>query len=536
MFCAAPRRRANKTGEQIGPAAWLIRIRTATARAEMAPQQQQLQRPNVLILLSDQHSKMQLGCAGDEVVRTPALDRLAAEGMLFTNCYTPAPVCVPARMSFMSTLTPSRNEVWGNKHCLNSAIPTWPHSLGAAGYSTALIGRMHFVGSDQRHGFEHRPLGEYGSRHPGTEALGGPLFIDSVKGTAGQIRKCVEIAGYGTTTYQAFDDMVCDETCAWLQQHSRKPGDTELPTPFAVTAGFLLPHCPFFCPQELFEYYFEKVQLPSVADQIDPSPIARWKVNRDMVKPLTDHQVRVARAAYYGLCEYLDTLIGKIMRVLDESGLAENTLVIYTSDHGEAAGEHGCWWKSNYYEASVGIPLIARWPRTIAPGQRCDALASLTDVGATAIDVGRAQPLPGSDGCSLLPHFTGRPELSKRSVVFSELGGSSYGLALQYEPPSRMIREGTLKLYQYGDEEPVLYDLASDPGELSDLAQHIAYQQQRKRLLALLHEGWSSTRVKAREVVLKDRAQIISSWGNKVAPVHDDTLPVPWNVWNVARM
>jgi arylsulfatase A-like enzyme len=99
-----------------------------------------------------------------------------------------------------------------------------------------------------------------------------------------------------------------------------------------------------------------------------------------------------------------------------------------------------------------------------------------------------------------------------------------------------MIREGTLKLYQYGDEEPVLYDLASDPGELSDLAQHIAYQQQRKRLLALLHEGWSSTRVKAREVVLKDRAQIISSWGNKVAPVHDDTLPVPWNVWNVARM
>jgi arylsulfatase A-like enzyme len=118
VFCAAPRRRANKTGEQIGPAAWLIRIRTATARAEMAPQQQQPQRPNVLILLSDQHSKMQLGCAGDEVVRTPALDRLAAEGMLFTNCYTPAPVCVPARMSFMSTLTPSRNEVWGNNTAL----------------------------------------------------------------------------------------------------------------------------------------------------------------------------------------------------------------------------------------------------------------------------------------------------------------------------------------------------------------------------------------------------------------------------------
>ena len=103
-------------------------------------------RPNVLILMSDQHSKFHLGCTGDPLVRTPNLDRLRQDGLLFSNAYTPAPVCVPARMSFMTTCSPSTNQVWGNQDTLSSAIPTWAHSLGAAGYETTLIGRMHFVG------------------------------------------------------------------------------------------------------------------------------------------------------------------------------------------------------------------------------------------------------------------------------------------------------------------------------------------------------------------------------------------------------
>ena len=165
-----------------------------------------MDRPNILFILSDQHSKFHLGCYGDPLVRTPHLDRLASEGMRFANAYTPSPLSAPARMAFMTGRRPSANQVWGNDHILNSALPTWAHTLGAAGYETALLGRMHFVGPDQRHGFERRPIGEHTARHPGATQQGGPLFKNIPASTSGQTRECVEIAGYGRTTYQAFDD------------------------------------------------------------------------------------------------------------------------------------------------------------------------------------------------------------------------------------------------------------------------------------------------------------------------------------------
>ena len=130
--------------------------------------------PNILLLMTDQHSKYHLGCYGDDLVRTPHLDKLAASGVRFDNAYCASPVCVPSRMSFMTSRRPSANQVWNNNHILRSDIPTWAHALGIGGYETALIGRMHFVGADQRHGFEKRPLGEYSAHHPGASRQGGP--------------------------------------------------------------------------------------------------------------------------------------------------------------------------------------------------------------------------------------------------------------------------------------------------------------------------------------------------------------------------
>jgi len=129
-----------------------------------------MQRPNVLLIMTDQHSKHFLGSYGNDIVRTPNLDRLASEGMRFTSAYCPAPLCVPSRMSFMTSRTPSRNRVWNNEGILSSAIPTWAHVLTAAGYETSLIGRMHFKGLDTRHGFENRPIGEPGASPPGRAA------------------------------------------------------------------------------------------------------------------------------------------------------------------------------------------------------------------------------------------------------------------------------------------------------------------------------------------------------------------------------
>ena len=155
-----------------------------------------MDRPNILFILSDQHSKFHLGCYGDPLGRTPHLDRLASEGMRFANAYTPSPLCVPARMAFMTGRRPSANQVWSNDHILNSALPTWAHTLGAAGYETALLGRMHFVGPDQRHGFERRPIGEHTAPASGCGPTGRATVQEhSRASTSGQTRECVEIAG-----------------------------------------------------------------------------------------------------------------------------------------------------------------------------------------------------------------------------------------------------------------------------------------------------------------------------------------------------
>ena len=484
-------------------------------------------RTNILYIVSDQHSKFHLGCYGDSLVRTPNLDRLAGEGTRFSNAYTAAPVCVPARMAFMSGRHPSKTEVWGNAHILNSAIPTWAHAVGAAGYETALIGRMHFVGSDQRHGFEKRPLGEYSALHPGAKLKGGPYFKDIPASTSGQIREGVEIAGYGRTTYQAFDEQVSEATVAYLQEKAR---DCK---PFAAVAGFVLPHCPFFAPKELFDYYYERVDVPQLNEQqlaAEPEAVRRFKRTRQIDRPLPAERIRVARAAYFGLCEYFDTQVGRLLDALDETGLAENTLVVYVSDHGEMAGEHGCWWKSNYYEGSVGVPMIARLPGVVAAGAVDDTLCSLMDLGPTAIEVAAGQMLPDADGHSLWSVLRGRKDLSRPAAIFSELGPT------RGEPASRMIRQGQWKLYQYGDDTPpVLYDLAADPGEWCDLAADEEYAQVREELLQQLYRDWDPVGVAERSKALEWDAEAIAAWGRSVQPEHADTLSVP-DVEAVVRM
>jgi choline-sulfatase len=477
---------------------------------------------NILILLSDQHSKFHLGCYGDSLVRTPHLDRLAAEGMRFDSCYCAAPLCVPSRMAFMSCRTPSANRVWNNGHVLSSAIPTWAHAVGAAGYETALIGRMHFVGGDQRHGFMRRPLGEYSAGHPGAPSLGGPQFKDISGATSGQVREGMECAGYGRTTYQAFDESVAAATCDYL---------TEMATadqPFAAVAGFVLPHCPFFAPKDLFEYYYSRVDVPAIeADQ--PLPVRRFRAERGILDPpLSDERVRVARAAYFGLCEYFDQQVGRVLDTLKRTGLDRNTLVLYCSDHGEMAGEHGCWWKSNYYEGSVGVPLVARLPGMVPAGSVDRGLCNLMDIGVTAAEVAGAAAMPAVDGTSLWDRLQGGG--SGAEETFSEFYTSGTS-----ELPSRMVRWGDWKLYHcHGDAAPVLYNMVDDPGELCDLAGETRYAEVQDELMRRLYRDWDPERVLARSAELSRDIKLLTAWGRRTEPAHEDTLPIP-NVEAVVR-
>ena len=473
-------------------------------------------RPNILVIMTDQHSKHFLGCYGNQIVRTPHLDRLASEGMRFTSAYCAAPLCVPSRMSFLTGRTPSRNRVWSNQCILSSAIPTWAHVLGTAGYETTLIGRMHFKGPDQRHGFENRPIGEPSASQPG-----GKLQCTDPNqrarahyhGGSGQSRSCVTSAGCGKTTYQYFDEQRIPVACEYLRQHAK--GQQR---PFAAVLGLTLPHCPYISPKELYDDYAARVDVPPI-ELRQPATVLRFRKLRGILDPpLTEHQVRVARAAYYGMCEYVDSLIGQVLQCLDETGLADNTLVVYTSDHGEMAGEHGCWWKSNYYEGSVGVPLIARLPGTIAPQSVSDTVCNLMDLGPTFAEVAGSR-MRDTDGHSLWSILRGQPPKSGKNETFSEL----------YEV-SRMIRSGQWKLWVYADSQklpPALFNLEDDPGELNDLGQDPQYAEIRDKLLHKVYQGWDPEAVRKGVLQNKRDYQSIARWAQTVDPPAPDIMKVP---------
>ncbi len=477
--------------------------------------------PNILLIMTDQHSKHFLGCYGNELIRTPNLDRLASEGMRFRNTYCPSPLCVPSRMSFMTSQTPSENEVWTNNHILDSGIPTWATILSIAGYETALLGRMHFNGPDQRHGFEVRPVSELGAGPVGIPYKGGPLWTKFPGSTSGQCRESVEIAGRGHTHYQWSDEERTRVAINWLKYKA----DSDTSRPFAAVLGYVLPHCPFVAKPDLFNYYYDRVSIPSIEEK-QPDTITRFRELRGILNPaLSDERIRVALAAYYGLCEHMDTLVGQVLDTLDQTGLARNTLVIYTSDHGEMAGEHGCWWKSNYYEGSASVPMIARWPNVIAPGSVSDAICNLMDIGPTFAEIAGTKfpyTVEGRSLCKILRDKEDADWINETTCELVDIRGGVF--------PSRMIRSGPWKLWTFADDQNLplaLFNIDDDPDELVDLGQDPAYEEIRNRLLERLYKDWNPKDAVLKTQKLNTYYNVLGQWGRTVRPDTPDQMIFP---------
>lgn len=460
--------------------------------------------PNILVLMSDQHNPRVTGCYGDRIVRTPNLDALARRGVLFENAYCQAPVCVPSRMSFLSSRQPSENRVWGNGDTLPSDVTTFAHALGASGYETALIGRMHFNGVDQWHGFEKRLVGALSPQFP---YIGYPLTKELFPGATNSSRASVAIAGPGKTAYQVYDEDVTKGTIEFLR--SRQSGDR----PFCAVSGFVLPHSPFVCGKEDWDYYYDRVSVPRVPagyfEKMHPAMKA-WRQKRG-VDNLTDEEIRRARAGYYGLVAEFDRHVGRILAALREAGLERNTIVVYTTDHGEKAGENGLWWKTTFYEGAVTVPLIVSYPARIEGGRRVRQIASLVDIGPTLCDLAGGERMPLATGRSLVPLLEGRPA-NWPDETFSELPGS-LGV-----PTGRMIRSGRWKLIHYHGMRPLLFDLESDPQELRDLGESPAHAATRDRLQARVLAGWSATEIDAAMAERAKHNELIRKWSQKTRP------------------
>jgi choline-sulfatase len=286
----------------------------------------------------------------------------------------------------------------------------------------------------------------------------------------------------------------------------------------------VLPHCPYIAPRPLYDYYAERVEVPRLPDgyldRLHPA-MRVWREVRG-VERIAPAQARRARAAYYGLVTLLDENVGQLLAALQEAGLAEHTATVYTSDHGEMAGEHGMWWKLSFYEGSVGIPMIWSFPGHFAAHHSVPALTSLIDVGPTLLELAGAPALPNATGRSLLPWLAGEAPAAWREWVSAEMAPAP-GLR-----PARMVRRGPWKLNYYeGYDAPQLFNLHEDPQELDDRAAAPSCAPIREALLAEAREGWSAAEIEATLARRTADRRLLATWARAVQPPDPDYWSFP---------
>ena len=469
--------------------------------------------PNLLYIHSDQHTPFVLGCCGDPIVRTPNIDQLASNGALFDATYCNSPICVPSRMSMLTGLHPHQNHVWTNEHILDSSIPTLAHALGSVGYHPVLIGRLHSVGPDQLRGYAERYVGDHHSNY----AAGIRSDRGILEGTAGPHRISLELSGSGQSAYQVHDEYVTVATVDYLNRLGVQKRAGLLEKPFCITTGFMLPHAPFVAHRKDFELYYDTLPLPTITEPFSEElhPHLYWWRQHTKIESVTEDEIRRARAAYWGLVTRIDAMIGEIINALHANDLADNTLIIYTSDHGDMVGEHSLWWKHVFYEHSVRVPLIMAWPDRISAGQRISNVVSALDINATILDALDAPPLPESPGRSLIPLVMGTNS-QWENVAFSEYCSDQFcptGGCYQ-----RMIRRDEWKLIYYHEQEPQLFNLKDDPDELVNLAGEPGHRLILEELLQQVLQEWNPETIKAEMALRRKQESIRTAWLGNTNP------------------
>lgn len=426
--------------------------------------------PNILVLLSDEHSRKHLGCYGSTLARTPNIDALAARGTRFAEAYTPSPICVPARAALATGQPLYRTGFWCNADPYDGSVPSWHHLLREAGHRVVSIGKLHFKGQGCDHGFSEEILPMHVPDGLG-DLLG--LLRDEVVPRAGAA-KMAGMAGPGESSYTRYDRRITEAADAWLREEAPKPAAK----PWVLFVSLVAPHFPLTAPPEFYHRYaLDTLPLPKMyAPEERPAhPFLRhYSANLDYDRHFADTAaVRRAIAGYLGLVGYLDHNIGRILAALDASGQAGRTVVMYTSDHGDNLGARGVWGKSTMYEESVGVPLVLAGPG-IPECRVWSAPVSLLDVGPTLLDIcGRTQP-KAMTGVSLLAPDPAREVLSEYHAT-----GSRHA--------AYMVRRGRWKLMHYeGGLPPELFDLQADPEESRDLAGMPEHAQTLREMQAAL--------------------------------------------------
>jgi choline-sulfatase len=453
---------------QIVAAALLaVGVNSATAKSE---------RPNILVIMSDEHNVRVTGCYGDEVVRTPNLDRLAEQGVTFDAAYTNSPLCVPCRLSFTSGKYISRVGAWSNSCWLPSDdMPSIARIMTAAGYDSLLCGKMHYD-KTRRYGFT-----EIGGKHKTNQyhktGRGGRRKADHLEPTGKVSGRFKEFYAAEDSRVLKHDRQVTRGAVEFLEH--RKASDK----PFFLLVGYLAPHFPLIVPHEYWEPYKGKVPMPVIPEGLYDTLPLNYKHLRVGFKVVgvDDEIVRKGRELYYGLTQWFDEEVGKVLEALESSSVAGDTVVIYITDHGENLGEHGMWWKNCMYEHSARSPLIVSWPKRWRGGQRRPGVCSHVDLVQTIAELGGAEVPKDWDGDSLLEYLDD-PKVEWKDFAVSEYYGHNIasGFVMYRRGPYKYVYH-TRPDEKHGPQRE-LYDLRSDPGEFKNLAADPSQQDRIARM------------------------------------------------------
>lgn len=412
---------------------------------------------NFLVIMSDEHRKDAMGCVGHPIVRTPNLDALAERGTLFENAYTPSPMCVPARAAIATGEWVHRTGHWDSATAYSGTPRSWMRQLRDSGREVVSIGKLHFRSTRDDNGFSDEILPMH--------VLGGIGWaVALLRDNPPPYDAAAELAadvGIGPSSYTDYDRSITDAAETWLRHPDRRI------RPWAGFVSLVSPHYPLTCPAEWARLYRAgDMDLPVGYGR--PSPDHPELRHMKHLFNYDDHfdeaRTRAARAAYYGLTSFMDDCVGRVLRALADSGQADNTVVIYVSDHGDMMGDQGFWTKMIMYEASAGVPMIMAGPG-VAAGRRVRTCTNLTDLAATARDV---CGLPDDAGNAAQP---GR---SLRAIAEEPYDPDRAGFSEYHDSGSRtgsfMIRWADWKYVHYAGAAPQLFDLRTDPRECTDLA------------------------------------------------------------------
>ena len=469
---------------------------------------------NVLILFSDEHRHDAMGCANHPLVKTPNLDTLADSGTRFTQAYTPSPICVPARAALATGQYVHQTRCWSNAQAYQGQPKSWGHVLQQNGSRVDSIGKLHYRGAQYKNGFENEIL---------------PLYIKNGKGwIKGLLRNhesvldCSSYAqeiGPGDDSYTQYDLGVTQQAVKWLNN----PENTQTGKPWTLFVSWLRPHYPLTCPPEFYDLYpLEKMDQARFLDdqelpQHEVLKIIRRNFNYDV--HFNEQTRQVARASYYGLCSFLDAQIGQVLNTLKATGQDKNTLIVYTSDHGDHNGDRRMWTKMSLYDESSRIPMIVSGP-DIPKQNEVSTLSSLVDVYPTVLEaVGVDNDQNELPGVSLRKLAA---EKHRSRTILSEYhdGGSPTGMF--------MLRDDRWKYNYYPGYEPELFDMVNDPEELRNLAGQSNYSAQEQechqKLMAITDP------VASNDLAFSDQSAMIDSLGGVKAILASDEFdftPIP---------